>query len=76
MPSTSSLLFIQQNPIKSYEELLLALPATTPFHRWVNAGGQLIRESELQKLIGQIHNGKVRTWEQIHQFYTRQGEQL
>jgi Domain of unknown function (DUF4954) len=73
--ATRLLLFIQQNPVKSYEELLLALPATTPFHRWVNAGGQLIRESELQKLIGQIHNGKVRTWEQIHQFYTRQGEQ-
>jgi hypothetical protein len=73
--ATRLLIFIQQNPVKSYEELLLALPATTPFHRWVNAGGQLIRESELQKLIGQIHNGKVRTWEQVHQFYTRQGEQ-
>ena len=73
--ATRLLIFIQQNPVKNYEELLLALPATTPFHRWINAGGQLIRESELQKLIGQIHNGKVRTWEQVHQFYTRQGEQ-
>jgi hypothetical protein len=58
----------------SYEELLKVLPASLPFHKWVNVGGQLIRESELQKLIGQIHTGRVKEWEQIHQFYTRQGE--
>jgi hypothetical protein len=67
--------FIQKNPVKTFDELLEALPTTTPFYKWVNAGGQLIRESELKKLIGQIHSGKVRAWEQVHQFYTRQGEQ-
>jgi hypothetical protein len=40
----------------------------------VNAGGQLIRASELQKLIQQIRNGKIKEWRQIHQFYTAQGE--
>jgi hypothetical protein len=73
--TTRLLDFIHKNPVKSFDELLQALPATTPFYKWVNAGGQLIRESELKKLIGQIHSGKVRSWEQIHQFYTRQGEQ-
>jgi hypothetical protein len=73
--ATRLLDFIQKNPVKSFDELLQALPATTPFYKWVNAGGQLIRESELKKLIGQIHSGKVRAWEQVHQFYTRQGEQ-
>jgi len=66
--------FIRDKKIGSYEALLAALPANLPYHKWVNAGGQLIRESELQKLIGQIHTGKVREWGQIHQFYTRQGE--
>jgi len=66
--------FIRDKKIGSYEALLAALPATLPYHKWVNAGGQLIREPELQKLIGQIHTGKVREWGQIHQFYTRQGE--
>ena len=66
--------FIRDKKIGSYDALLAALPANLPYHKWVNAGGQLIREPELQKLIGQIHTGKVREWGQIHQFYTRQGE--
>ncbi len=69
------LAYIQSHPVKNFEELMQALPASTPFRPWINAGGQLIRESELQKLIGQIHAGKVRTWEQVHLFYIRQGEQ-
>jgi hypothetical protein len=66
--------FIRDKKIGSYEALLAALPANLPYQKWVNAGGQLIREPELQKLITQIHTGKIREWGQIHQFYTRQAE--
>jgi hypothetical protein len=72
--ATRLLDFIRQFPCKTYEELLDALPGSTPLHPWVNAGGQLIRDSELQKLIAQIHAGKIRSWEQIHLFYVRQGD--
>ena len=65
---------IQTQKAGSYEDVLKALPASLPLHKWVNAGGQLIRESELQKLIRLIHTGKVREWNQVHQFYIRQGE--
>jgi len=68
------LTLIRTQKIKNFEAVLQALPASLPLHKWVNAGGQLIRESELEKLIRQIHSGKVREWEQVHQFYTRQGE--
>jgi hypothetical protein len=61
--------------IRDYAELLKILPSNGPMQPWINAGGQLIRESELNKLIAQIHNGKVRTWAQVHQWYVRQGEQ-
>ena len=61
--------------IRSYAGLAETLPATTSMQPWVNAGGQLIRESELNKLITQIHNGKIKTWQQIHGWYVRQGEQ-
>jgi hypothetical protein len=66
--------FIRTRKINSYEAVLQALPASLPLYKWVNAGGQLIRESELEKLIRQIHAGKVREWAQVHLFYTRQGE--
>jgi hypothetical protein len=66
--------FIRSNGIQKYEELMQALPASQAMAGWVNAGGQLIRESELEKLINQIHGGRVKTWEQVHQWYIRQGE--
>jgi hypothetical protein len=65
--------FIEERKIGSYTELVAALPAagqTLP--SWVNVGGQLIRESELEKFIGMIHNGKIRNWEQVHQWYGHQ----
>jgi hypothetical protein len=73
--ATQLLTYIQQNKITSFSELLKALPATLPYTPWVNVGGQLIRKTELDKLIQQIHNGKVRTWGEIHRFYRRQAEQ-
>lgn len=69
------LTLVAEKDIRSFSALQQALPASLALDSWVNAGGQLIRESELQKLIGQIHSGKIKSWEQIHQFYLRQGEQ-
>jgi hypothetical protein len=65
---------IRENNITSFEALLETLPSNLTVARWVNAGGQLIRESELQRLIQQIKGGKVKDWRQVHQFYTTQGE--
>ena len=66
--------FIRDHRIGSYEDLLASLPTVGTLHPWVNAGGQLIRESELEKFISQIHNGKIRNWEQVHQWYGQQAE--
>ena len=65
---------IHTKKISQYETLLEVLPTSLPLTKWVNAGGQLIRDSELQKLLQQIRGGKVREWEQVHEFYVRQGE--
>jgi hypothetical protein len=66
--------FIKERNIGSYSELLTSLPASQALHSWVNVGGQLIRESEVEKFIGQVHQGKIRNWEQVHQWYGHQGE--
>jgi hypothetical protein len=60
--------------ITTYESLLEVLPGSLPLTKWTNVGGQLIRDSELQKLLQQIRGGKIREWEQVHAFYLRQGE--
>ena len=66
--------FIQENKTGSYEALQAIIPASLPLTDWVNAGGQLIRDAELQKLIRQIKNGRIRDWQQVHEFYSSQGE--
>jgi hypothetical protein len=73
--ATQLLNHIQKEKIASFDDLLKSLPPNLPFTPWVNVGGQLIRKTELDKLIGQIHTGKVRTWGGIHEFYRRQAEQ-
>jgi len=69
------LLLIKEKNIGSFEALQQAVPSSLTLADWVNAGGQLIRESEMQKLIDQIHSGRVKSWDQIHQFYRQQNEQ-
>ena len=66
--------FIAARGIRSYEDLLAQLPTSHGMQKWVNAGGQLIRASELEKLIAHIHNGKVKNWTQVHQWYVQQGD--
>ncbi|HXB95702.1 MAG TPA: DUF4954 family protein, partial [Puia sp.] len=66
---------IREQKIGSYAALLKTLPANPVLQPWINAGGQLIRESELNKLISQVHSGRIRNWDQVHQWYIRQGEQ-
>jgi hypothetical protein len=73
--ATLLLAHIQRNKIASFDDLLKSVPATPALTPWVNAGGQLIRKPELDKLIRQIHDGKVRTWGHVHEFYRRQAEQ-
>jgi hypothetical protein len=72
--ATQLLKYIQTGKIASFDDLLKALPANLPFTPWANVGGQLIRKTELDKLIGRIHSGKIRTWGEVHEFYRHQAE--
>ncbi|HVS98301.1 MAG TPA: DUF4954 family protein [Puia sp.] len=73
--ATQLLRCIREQRIGSYAAMLKMLPSKLSLQTWINAGGQLIREAELSKFIGHIHAGKVKTWDQVHRWYTRQGEQ-
>jgi hypothetical protein len=45
------------------------LPENKNPETWVNAGGQLLKKSAMQKLRDDIHMGKISGWKEIHQFY-------
>ncbi|MDP4256338.1 MAG: DUF4954 family protein, partial [Bacteroidota bacterium] len=68
------LAFIKTKKITDHAALQKALPGSPALIRWRNVGGQLIRETELEKLIQRIRQGKIRDWNDVHSFYSQQGE--
>ncbi|MBO9565280.1 MAG: DUF4954 family protein [Niastella sp.] len=66
--------YTSANSIKTLEQLTEGLPAKPALSQWVNAGGQLILRTALDKLIKQVHTGRVKSWNDIHAFYQQQAQ--
>ena len=66
--------WINTNAINSVSDLKKSL---TNFERkqWINVGGQLMEKTTVEKLLQQIKSSKINSWEQVHQFYEKQGNQ-
>lgn len=41
---------------------------------WINVGGQLVRKKALEQLKSGIKNGKIRSWDEIHEWYQQQSK--
>jgi hypothetical protein len=63
------LLYAGKKNITSWEQFYQTLPFRARRSRWVNAGGQLIPEPTLNTLRKNIQAGKVKSWDEIHDFY-------
>ncbi len=66
--------FVHDSKIKTKEELFSKLNSRRIKSGWVNVGGQLIQAAELGKFVQQIRSGKIKNWNQVHQFYQKQSE--
>ncbi len=73
--STRLLSLIRIDKLQRYESLEQILPSAPKLNTWSNAGGQLIRDTELQKMLQQIRSGRIRGWDEVHRFYTQQSGQ-
>jgi hypothetical protein len=66
---------IKNDQLKKFEQVQQSLPARPVLTEWTNVGGQLIPKNLLEKFIQQIDNSnKIKTWEQVHQFYKNEGD--
>ncbi len=65
---------IQQNKFSSFDEFKKTISAKIKRSEWMNIGGQLIQQTEVEKLQSNIVNQKVKSWDQVHAFYTEQGD--
>ncbi|MEO6683240.1 MAG: DUF4954 family protein [Ginsengibacter sp.] len=64
----------QRNKFSSFEAFKKSIPTQITRKKWQNIGGQLFPVDDVQKLIAQIKSDKISGWNQVHQFYKKEGE--
>jgi len=64
---------LQKNKFTNFEELKKSLSAKIQRSQWLNIGGQLIQKAGIETLKRNIKSGKVKSWDQLHDFYRQQG---
>jgi hypothetical protein len=69
------LLHIQNNKFTDFDSFKKTLSAKIQRSEWLNIGGQLIQRSEVDKAKKQIKSGKIKSWDDVHNFYHHQGEE-
>ena len=69
--TTQLLQFISRNSISSWEKLYSALPLRARRGQWKNVGGQLIPQPAMDTLMGGIHSGAIKSWDEVHDFYLK-----
>ena len=65
---------IQQNKLTGFDELKKTISAKIQRSEWLNIGGQLIQQSAVEKLQHDIVNNKVKSWSEVHEFYSVQSD--
>jgi hypothetical protein len=64
---------IKENRFSSFEEFKKSIPVKVSRSEWKNVGGQLIPVTDVEKLKNKIKEGKINSWNDIHDFYRRAG---
>ncbi|MBP6024191.1 DUF4954 family protein [Ferruginibacter sp.] len=63
----------QKNKLADFESFKKSLSAKIQRSQWLNVGGQLIQKTALENLKRNIKAGKLKSWDQVHDFYKQQG---
>lgn len=66
---------IERKHVNSWNELIKELPADGNRAAFRNAGGQLMKEIDLQELVRRICSKEINDWDQVHAFYAESSGQ-
>jgi hypothetical protein len=66
--------FMLASPL-TWDELIKNLPFNAQRNTWISLGGQLIPDQTFKQFRTDIHQGKIKGWDNVHQFYLDQGKQ-
>jgi hypothetical protein len=64
----------QKNKFTSFDTLKKSLSAKIERSQWINIGGQLIPKTAVENLKHSIKTDKIKSWDEIHDFYRQQGD--
>lgn len=70
---TTLIELIQRKNIYSFEEMKKNIFSKLERSEWSNIGGQLIQTTKVEKLKKDILSNKIKSWDDVHAFYTQQG---
>ncbi|MCD4818187.1 MAG: DUF4954 family protein [Candidatus Cloacimonetes bacterium] len=62
------IIYLENNPNANFSSLIITLKSKHETN-WVNLGGQLISQKDVEQLRSDIGTGKLTTWEEIHDRY-------
>ncbi len=65
---------LKKNKFSDFDSFKRSLSAKISRSEWMNIGGQLIMKAETDKLKYAIRTNKIKSWDEVHQFYKIQGE--
>jgi hypothetical protein len=63
------MLHINSEKINELSAFQQSIPEIKKPESWINAGGQLIKKSSFEKLLSDIRQNQVGSWDEIHHFY-------
>ncbi len=64
---------ILKNKFTDFDAFKKTLSAKIQRSEWINVGGQLIQKAEVEKLKKDIKADKIKSWDDVHNFYRQQG---
>ncbi|MGG9970190.1 DUF4954 family protein [Ferruginibacter sp. SUN002] len=64
---------IENNKIKTFDELKKTLSAKIHRSDWLNIGGQLIQKTVVDTFKINVKKDKIKGWDDVHNFYRKEG---
>ncbi len=71
--TTQLLEHASKNNFSSFEEFKKSLSSKITRSKWINAGGQLMTTTNVEKIKQEVKTGKIQSWQQLHEMYKKTG---
>jgi hypothetical protein len=72
--SVQIMAYLRQETRPGFDDLIALLPKRPHRSEWYNVGGQFIKKETIESFRKRVHTGKIKSWEEVHDFYRQCAE--